>query len=84
MGLGSWDLRGTDCAHAVREALDIGYRHLDMAQMYANQRWEKCGIGSKRWGVLSFILSLGVVGKLADIPQHRFDLFVSKPAAVLT
>lgn len=38
LGLGSWDLRGDDCLRAVRQALDIGYRHLDTAQMYQNER----------------------------------------------
>ena len=34
----------------------------------------KRGISSKRRGVV-VVLSLRVVGKLADILQHRFDLF---------
>jgi 2,5-diketo-D-gluconate reductase B len=37
-GLGTWDLRGADCVRAVREALDMGYRHVDTAQMYENER----------------------------------------------
>jgi hypothetical protein len=35
----------------------------------------KRGISSKRRGVVVVVLSLRVVGKLADILQHRFDLF---------
>lgn len=38
LGLGTWDLRGADCVRAVREALEIGYRHIDTAQMYENER----------------------------------------------
>lgn len=41
LGLGTWDLRGTDCVRVVRAALDIGYRHLDTAQMYGNE----CEVG---------------------------------------
>ena len=38
LGLGTWDLRGVECVRSVREALDIGYRHIDTAQMYENER----------------------------------------------
>lgn len=37
IGVGTWDLRGRDCERAVREALDIGYRHVDTAEMYENE-----------------------------------------------
>ncbi len=38
LGLGTWDLRGEACVRAVRDALEMGYRHLDTAQMYDNER----------------------------------------------
>ena len=37
LGLGTWDLRGRDCARAVQAALDLGYRHIDTAAMYRNE-----------------------------------------------
>lgn len=37
LGFGTWQLRGRDCARAVRLALDIGYRHIDTAEMYGNE-----------------------------------------------
>jgi diketogulonate reductase-like aldo/keto reductase len=37
VGLGTWNLRGRDCARLVEEAIDIGYRHIDTAQMYDNE-----------------------------------------------
>lgn len=37
LGLGTWELEGTRCAQVVRQALDLGYRHLDTAFMYRNQ-----------------------------------------------
>lgn len=37
LGLGTWQLRGADCARVVRLALDLGYRHIDTAEMYANE-----------------------------------------------
>jgi len=38
IGLGTWDLRGRVCARMVEEALRIGYRHIDTAAMYDNER----------------------------------------------
>jgi 2,5-diketo-D-gluconate reductase B len=38
LGLGTWELRGRACARVVEQALRIGYRHLDTAQMYGNER----------------------------------------------
>ncbi len=37
LGLGTWDLRGQACEAAVAEALKIGYRHVDTAEMYGNE-----------------------------------------------
>lgn len=38
IGLGTYKLHDRDCTNAVRMALDIGYRHIDTAQMYKNER----------------------------------------------
>jgi diketogulonate reductase-like aldo/keto reductase len=38
LGLGTWRLTGEDCRRAVETALDLGYRHLDTAQAYGNER----------------------------------------------
>lgn len=38
LGLGTWDLRGRTCARIVEEALGLGYRHVDTAEMYDNER----------------------------------------------
>ena len=38
LGLGTWRLSGRDCETAVRLALDMGYRHIDTAEMYGNHR----------------------------------------------
>src|SRR5258707_12168316 len=37
LGLGTWQLTGSACERAVRLALDIGYRHIDTAEMYGNE-----------------------------------------------
>ena len=38
IGLGTWTLRGRDCARLVEQAIGVGYRHIDSAQMYGNER----------------------------------------------
>ena len=38
VGLGTWALRGRDCARLTEQAIRIGYRHIDTAQMYDNER----------------------------------------------
>ena len=37
IGLGTWQLRGGDATEAVRDALEIGYRHVDTARAYGNE-----------------------------------------------
>ena len=37
LGLGTWQLRGSECRDMVRDAVDHGYRHVDTAIMYENE-----------------------------------------------
>jgi len=38
LGLGTWQLTGETCVKAVRKAIELGYRHIDTAEIYGNQR----------------------------------------------
>jgi len=49
VGLGTWDLRGRTCARIVEQALRLGYRHIDTAQLYENER--EVGEGLRASGV---------------------------------
>ena len=49
IGLGTWDLRGRTCARMVDEALRLGYRHIDTAELYDNER--EVGEGLRASGV---------------------------------
>src|SRR3954451_24301760 len=49
IGLGTWDLRGRTCARIVEQALRLGYRHIDTAEMYDNER--EVGEGLRASGV---------------------------------
>ena len=37
IGLGTWPMTGTECTQAVRQALEVGYRHIDTATAYDNE-----------------------------------------------
>ena len=49
IGLGTWELRGRACARLVEQALRLGYRHIDTAQMYENER--EVGDGLRASGI---------------------------------
>ncbi len=38
VGFGTWEMTGSQCYRAVRHALEVGYRHIDTATMYRNER----------------------------------------------
>lgn len=49
VGLGTWALSGRVCARVVQQALRLGYRHIDTAEMYDNER--EVGEGLRASGV---------------------------------
>ncbi len=49
IGLGTWELRGRTCARIVEQAVKLGYRHFDTAQVYENER--EVGDGVRASGV---------------------------------
>jgi len=49
IGLGTWELSGRPCGRVVEQALRLGYRHIDTAQVYENER--EVGDGLRASGV---------------------------------
>jgi len=49
IGLGTWELRGRTCARLVEQAIRLGYRHIDTAQVYENER--EVGEGVRAAGI---------------------------------
>src|ERR1700729_861015 len=49
IGLGPWELRGRACARLAEQALRLGYRHIDTAQVYENER--EVGDGVRASGI---------------------------------
>ena len=46
LGLGTWDIPDGKAAQAVRDAVKVGYRHIDTAQGYGNERGVGEGVRS--------------------------------------
>jgi 2,5-diketo-D-gluconate reductase B len=46
LGFGTWQIEGPECQEAVEDALSIGYRHIDTARAYGNEREVGQGIAA--------------------------------------
>jgi 2,5-diketo-D-gluconate reductase B len=72
LGLGTWQLGGRDCVRVVEQAIRLGYRHFDTAQMYGNER--EVGEGVRASGVKReevFIVTKVAPDNLAPGPLAR-------------
>ncbi|MEX2467324.1 MAG: aldo/keto reductase [Gemmatimonadota bacterium] len=49
LGFGTWQVEGKECVESVADALLVGYRHVDTAEAYENER--EVGAGVRRSGV---------------------------------
>jgi 2,5-diketo-D-gluconate reductase B len=49
LGYGTWQVTGDDAVDGVRDALELGFRHIDTARMYENE--EEVGRGIRDSGV---------------------------------
>jgi diketogulonate reductase-like aldo/keto reductase len=49
IGLGTWEMNGPVCTDSVMNALELGYRHIDTAQIYGNEK--EVGKGIQESGV---------------------------------
>lgn len=46
LGLGTWRMEGAACARVVEQAVNMGYRHIDTAEMYGNEEYVGQGIAN--------------------------------------
>lgn len=80
LGYGTWELRGKDCVSGVEKALEIGYRHIDTAQIYENESEVGAGIsasGLKRDDI--FLTTKVWINKLKDgVLQKSVDESLKK------
>ena len=49
LGLGTWLINGEKATQAIKDALEIGYRHIDTAEAYGNER--EVGIAIRESGI---------------------------------
>lgn len=82
IGFGTWEITGSTCTESVKNALDIGYRHIDTAQMYHNEEEVAAGIKKSSVNredifVTTKIATSNLVPKLirstTDESLHRLD-----------
>jgi 2,5-diketo-D-gluconate reductase B len=74
LGLGTWRLSGRQCYDAVRTALELGYRHIDTAEMYANQ--EEVGRAIRQCGI-----DRGEIFLTTKVPPGRLRAAEAKRSA---
>lgn len=80
VGLGTWALRGRDCARLTEQAIRIGYRHIDTAQMYDNER--EVGEGVRASGLRSEVMVTTKVQPTSLAP-HDLERSVKESLAKL-
>ncbi|MCU1679288.1 MAG: aldo/keto reductase [Amycolatopsis sp.] len=68
LGFGVFQIPADDTAESVRTALDVGYRHIDTAQMYGNE--VGVGVGIAKSGIARE--DVFITTKLAN-DQHGYD-----------
>jgi len=49
IGLGTWEMTGNSCIRSVARALELGYSHIDTAQIYGNEK--EVGLGIHESGI---------------------------------
>ena len=57
LGLGTFRLQGDACRAAVESALALGYRHIDTAEMYANEEAIGAAIAALRRAARAICMS---------------------------
>ena len=78
LGFGTWQMHGEECSEAVSDALAVGYRHIDTAQMYGNEA--AVGEGLRRSDTPRD--EVFVVSKVTPRNFHRDDALASTRASV--
>lgn len=90
LGLGTWPMKGADCVASVQTALGLGYRHLDTAEMYDNEKEVGEGIANsdvprgdihlttKVWwdNLAGDGIERAIEGSLQRLRTHYVDLYL--------
>ncbi len=87
LGFGTWQIEKEECTKAVKDALEIGYNHIDTAFAYYNEKYiapaikgkrEQLFITSKLWRDFHHPLKVeeGCDHSLKDLQTDHLDLFL--------
>lgn len=57
LGFGTWKITGERCAESVKDAIDLGYRHIDTAQLYDNELFVGKGIAMSKTDRVNIFLT---------------------------
>ncbi|MFW5751376.1 MAG: aldo/keto reductase [Planctomycetota bacterium] len=90
LGMGTWQLEGEQAEQAVRTGIEVGYRHIDTAQMYQNEdrigkAWSESEVGreelfitTKLWreNLESEAVLRTTMQSLADLRTDYVDLLL--------
>lgn len=74
IGLGTWKLRGLECQETVKNALSLGYRHIDTADVYENH--ESIGRAIKGYPRDDLFITSKVY--LPQTPPEKIDAAVKR------
>lgn len=75
MGFGTWRARGEDAFNSVKHAIEVGYRHIDTAFLYQNEKEVGRAIKEKIEDGLIRREDIFVVSKLSSA-NHKEDIVV--------
>jgi diketogulonate reductase-like aldo/keto reductase len=81
LGLGTYPLSGATCIDTIRMAIGLGYRHIDTAQMYGNER--EVGEAIAACGVARDQLFITTKVDPSNLGQARFAESVKRSVAAL-
>ena len=78
-GLGVWKAKGQEVVDAVTWAIEAGYRHIDTAAVYGNEKevgiaLQNCGISRKDLFITSKVAKMGYKEALDSMDQTLCDL----------
>ena len=78
-GLGVWKAEGQDVVNAVKWAIEAGYRHIDTAAVYGNEKevgqgLKECGVSRHDIFVTSKVFKMGYRETLDMMDQTLIDL----------
>jgi 2,5-diketo-D-gluconate reductase B len=76
VGLGTYPLNGDEATEAVRMAISVGYRHIDTAQMYGNERAVGQGVATS--GVARGDIYLVTKVDPGNLGAAKFDASVQR------